>query len=193
MAADLGVSTDTIAETVRVGTIGDIGMNLAKFNATDRQIPIRVLLPESLRGHLSEIGAMKVPVKRGQAVPLETVADISLGQGPTAIDRYDRAIRVAIEGDMQGSDALGELISQVMKLPAASCVCASTSCARQAGLILAMPGLPATASRQGLAGSTPRGLRSSTSRMAALAAAAGTALGRAGAAGGGPASDRGGL
>ncbi len=62
---------------------------------------------------------MKVPVKGGQAVPLETVADISLGQGPTAIDRYDRAIRVAIEGDMQGSDALGELISQVLKLPAA--------------------------------------------------------------------------
>ena len=119
VAADLGVSTDTIAETVRVGTIGDIGLNLAKFNATDRQIPIRVQLPETLRGQLSEIGAMKVPVKGGQAVPLETVADISLGQGPTAIDRYDRAIRVAIEGDMQGSDALGELISQVLKLPAA--------------------------------------------------------------------------
>mgnify|MGYP003352752467 CR=1 FL=1 len=38
VAADLGVSTDAIAETVRVGTIGDIGLNLAKFNATDRQI-----------------------------------------------------------------------------------------------------------------------------------------------------------
>ncbi|GJD35228.1 efflux RND transporter permease subunit [Methylobacterium aerolatum] len=119
VAADLGISTDTIAETVRVGTIGDIGLNLAKFNATDRQIPIRVQLPEVLRGQLSELGAMKVPVKGGAAVPLATVADITLGQGPTAIDRYDRAVRVAIEGDMQGSDALGELIAQVLKLPAA--------------------------------------------------------------------------
>ena len=119
VAADLGVTTDTIAETVRVGTIGDIGMNLAKFNATDRQIPIRVQLPESLRGRLSELETLKVPVKGGAAVPLATVADISLGQGPTGIDRYDRAVRVALEGDMQGTDALAELISKVMSLPTA--------------------------------------------------------------------------
>ncbi|MBV9075998.1 MAG: efflux RND transporter permease subunit, partial [Methylobacteriaceae bacterium] len=52
VAADLGVSTDIIADTVRVGTIGDIGPNLAKFNAEDRQVPIRVMLPERLRGDL---------------------------------------------------------------------------------------------------------------------------------------------
>ncbi len=119
VAADLGVSTDTIAETVRVGTIGDIGMNLAKFNATDRQVPIRVQLPERLRGRLSDLETLKVPVKGGAAVPLATVADISLGQGPTGIDRYDRAVRVALEGDMQGTDALAELITQVMNLPTA--------------------------------------------------------------------------
>ena len=119
VAADLGVSTDLIAETVRVGTIGDIGANLAKFNAVDRQVPIRVQLPERLRGDLDALGALKVPVKGGAAVPLATVAEISLGQGPTAIDRYDRAVRVAIEGDMRGTDALGTLIEQVLALPAA--------------------------------------------------------------------------
>jgi multidrug efflux pump subunit AcrB len=62
---------------------------------------------------------LKVPVKGGTAVPLSTVADLSLGQGPTAIDRYDRSIRVALEADMQGSDALGSLIESVMNLPAA--------------------------------------------------------------------------
>ncbi|MGU3538585.1 efflux RND transporter permease subunit [Methylobacterium sp. A54F] len=119
VAADLGVSTDLIAETVRVGTIGDIGANLAKFNAKDRQVPIRVQLPERLRGDLAALASLKVPVKGGAAVPLSTVAEISLGQGPTAIDRYDRAVRVAIEADMQGSDALGSLIQSVMELPAA--------------------------------------------------------------------------
>ena len=119
IAADLGVSTDLIAETVRVGTIGDIAANLAKYNAKDRQIPIRVQFPESLRGKLDELGALKVPVKAGAAVPLATVADITLGRGPTAIDRYDRAVRVAIEADLMGSDALSELINQVMALPAA--------------------------------------------------------------------------
>lgn len=63
VAADLGVSTDLIAETVRVGTIGDIGANLAKFNAVDRQVPIRVQLPLALRGDLSQLESLKVPVK----------------------------------------------------------------------------------------------------------------------------------
>ena len=119
VAADLGVSTDLIAETVRVGTIGDIGANLAKFNAKDRQVPIRVQLPERLRGDLALLATLKVPVKGGAAVPLSTVADLSLGQGPTAIDRYDRAVRVALEADMRGSDALGSLIENVMNLPTA--------------------------------------------------------------------------
>ncbi|KQP07623.1 ABC transporter permease [Methylobacterium sp. Leaf99] len=119
VAADLGVSTDLIAETVRVGTIGDIGANLAKFNAVDRQVPIRVMLPERLRGDLSQLETLKVPVKGGASVPLSTVADLSLGRGPTAIDRYDRAVRVALEANMEGSDALGSLIAAVLDLPAA--------------------------------------------------------------------------
>ncbi|KQP60040.1 ABC transporter permease [Methylobacterium sp. Leaf111] len=119
VAADLGVTTDLIAETVRVGTIGDIGANLAKFNTIDRQVPIRVQLPERLRGDLSQLETLKVPVKGGAAVPLSTVADLSLGRGPTAIDRYDRAIRVALEADMEGSDALGTLIGAVLALPTA--------------------------------------------------------------------------
>ncbi|KQP92392.1 ABC transporter permease [Methylobacterium sp. Leaf113] len=119
VAAELGVSTDLIAETVRVGTIGDIGANLAKFNTIDRQVPIRVQLPERLRGDLSQLETLKVPVKGGGAVPLSTVADLSLGRGPTAIDRYDRAIRVALEADMEGSDALGSLIAAILDLPTA--------------------------------------------------------------------------
>jgi multidrug efflux pump subunit AcrB len=118
-AADLGVSTDTIAETVRVGTIGDIGLNLAKFNAADRQIPIRVQLPESARGSVSRLENLKVPAKNGTAVPLAAVADIELDQGPGAIERYDRVIRVAVEANMEGSDALGSLIAQALETPTA--------------------------------------------------------------------------
>lgn len=118
-AADLGVSTDTIAETVRVGTIGDIGLNLAKFNAADRQIPIRVQLPESARGAVSRLENLKVPAKNGTAVPLAAVADIELDQGPGAIERYDRVIRVAVEANMEGSDALGSLIQQALETPTA--------------------------------------------------------------------------
>jgi multidrug efflux pump subunit AcrB len=118
-AAELGVTTDVIAETVRVGTIGDIGMNLAKFNAADRQIPIRVELPDAVRGAVSRLETLKVPAKNGAAVPLAAVADIELGQGPGAIERYDRVVRVAVEANMEGSDALGSLIAQALATPTA--------------------------------------------------------------------------
>jgi multidrug efflux pump subunit AcrB len=119
LAAELGVSTDVIAETVRVATIGDVGANLAKFDAGDRQVPIRVQLPESVRGDRRLLDVLKVPAKGGAAVPLAAVADVELAQGPTSIDRYDRALRVALEGDLRGTDALGEVLDAIYNLPTA--------------------------------------------------------------------------
>ncbi|MBZ6078813.1 efflux RND transporter permease subunit [Microvirga puerhi] len=119
LAAELGVSTDVLAETVRVATIGDVSANLAKFNAGDRQIPIRVQLPENVRGRRDLIDVLKVPAKGGAAVPLSSVADITFAQGPTSIDRYDRALRVALEADMRGTDALGEVLEAIYNLPTA--------------------------------------------------------------------------
>ena len=119
VAAELGVTTDVIADTVRVATIGDVGPNLPKFNAPGRQVPIRVQLPESSRGDFGFLQSLKVPAKNNAAVPLSGVADVELGQGPTAIDRYDRRLRVALEGDMFGTDALGEVLKAIYALPTA--------------------------------------------------------------------------
>ena len=44
VAADLGVSTEALSETIRVATLGDIDANLAKYNAGDRLVPIRCSL-----------------------------------------------------------------------------------------------------------------------------------------------------
>ncbi|GGF84806.1 ABC transporter permease [Azorhizobium oxalatiphilum] len=118
-AAELGVSVDTIAETVRIATIGDINANLAKFSAKDRQIDIRVQLDERARTHLSTFDALKVPTASGGAVPLTTVADVTFGKGPTSLDRYDRARRIAVEADLVGTTPLGDALEAVKALPAA--------------------------------------------------------------------------
>ncbi|MGB3866112.1 MAG: efflux RND transporter permease subunit, partial [Xanthobacteraceae bacterium] len=52
LAARLGVSTESLSETIRVATIGDVGPALAKFDAGDRQVPIRVQLADGARGDL---------------------------------------------------------------------------------------------------------------------------------------------
>jgi multidrug efflux pump subunit AcrB len=118
-ASELGVSTDALAEAIRIATLGDIDANLAKFNAGDRLVPMRVALPRSSRGDLDTLGNLRVTTSRGASVPLSSVADIEFGQGPATISRFDRQRRVAVEADLATTDALGEALDAVYALPAA--------------------------------------------------------------------------
>jgi hydrophobe/amphiphile efflux-1 (HAE1) family protein len=119
IAAELGVSTEAISEAVRIATIGDIGANLAKFDVGERQVPIRVQLEERARGDRQLLEGLKVATTSGATVPLSAVARFELGQGPTAIDRYDRMRRVLIGADLVGNAPLGEAVERVLALPAA--------------------------------------------------------------------------
>ncbi|MBU1210290.1 MAG: efflux RND transporter permease subunit [Alphaproteobacteria bacterium] len=119
IAADLGVSTQAISEAVRVATIGDIGANLAKFDVGDRQVPIRVKLPDSARSDRQLLENLMVPTAAGGYVPLATVAKFELSQGPTAIDRFDRSRRILIGADLVGESPLGDAVNAILALPAA--------------------------------------------------------------------------
>ncbi|KQT57345.1 efflux RND transporter permease subunit [Aureimonas sp. Leaf427] len=117
-ASDLGIAPDAISETVRVATIGDVGANLAKFNVGTRQVPIRVQLEEAAREDLSTVRSLRVTTASGKAVPLEAVAEIGFGQGPSTIDRYDRDRLVKVGTDMAPGHELGEGSARIMTLPA---------------------------------------------------------------------------
>jgi len=117
-AAKAGISPDAIAETVRVATIGDVAANLAKFNAGDRLVPIRVQIEERARTELSEIEALRVLSQSGAAIPLGAVADVTFGRGPSSIDRYDRKRRANLGVDLAPGLPLGtarEIFLDVVK------------------------------------------------------------------------------
>ncbi|HKZ73755.1 MAG TPA: efflux RND transporter permease subunit [Steroidobacteraceae bacterium] len=116
LAAELGVSVATISQTIRIATLGALPQNAAKFSLADRQIPIRVSLVESARNDLSTIENLPVPTADGGAVPLKAVAEISFGQGPTRVRRYNQTRRVAIEADRNGVE-LGEALEKMAELP----------------------------------------------------------------------------
>ncbi len=105
-AARLGVSPNKIAETIRVATIGDIDANLAKFNAGDRLVPIRVQIDEHARADLQRLKNLRVTSTTGKAIPLVAVADITFGRGPGSINRYDRERRAVIGVDLVSRYAL---------------------------------------------------------------------------------------
>ncbi|MDX1251833.1 MAG: efflux RND transporter permease subunit [Gammaproteobacteria bacterium] len=115
-AADLGVTAQAIAETVRVATAGDYETALAKLNLAERQVPIRVKLPRAVRADLAQLERLLVPGRNGP-VMLGTVAALSLESGPAEINRLNRSRNVILEVEL-GSRQLGEAYAEAMQLPA---------------------------------------------------------------------------
>ncbi len=99
LAAQLGVSTLALSQTIRVATLGDIDQNSAKFSLSDRQIPIRVMLARESRQSIDVIRNLPVQLANGGSVPLSLVADISFGAGPTSIQRRNQNFRTFIGAD----------------------------------------------------------------------------------------------
>ncbi|HKO71972.1 MAG TPA: efflux RND transporter permease subunit, partial [Bradyrhizobium sp.] len=120
LAARLGVSTESLSQTIRVATIGDVGPALAKFDAGGRLVPVRVQLEDAARGDLALLEQLRVPLglhgEKG-GVPLSVVADIKLDQGPTSINRYDRERQATVAADLVGSAALGDATRKIYELP----------------------------------------------------------------------------
>jgi hydrophobe/amphiphile efflux-1 (HAE1) family protein len=117
LAAQLGVTVSSISETIRIATLGDIDQNSAKFSLSDRQVPIRVSLIESTRRDLSTLENLPVPTSFGGAVPLKSVADISFGEGPTKVRRYNQSRRISLVSDLAPGVALGTALDKIHALP----------------------------------------------------------------------------
>jgi len=118
LAADLGVTTAALSQTIRIATLGDIDQNAAKFSLSDRQIPIRVLLSEDSRRSLATIENLPVPTSKGTTVPLKTVAEIGFGAGPTELRRYNQTRRIVIGADLAPGLVTGNAQEKIDALPA---------------------------------------------------------------------------
>jgi hydrophobe/amphiphile efflux-1 (HAE1) family protein len=116
IAAELGVSVQSISQTIKIATMGDLPQNGAKFSLADRLIPIRVSLLESARRDLSILENLPVPTASGASVPLKSVADVSFGQGPSAIRRYNQRRRAFIEADLSPGVQLGTATKKIYAL-----------------------------------------------------------------------------
>jgi len=117
LSVRLGISTESLAESIRVATIGDVEQALAKFDTGDRLVPIRVQLTDTAKADIQKLEQMRVPTPRGGGVPLSAVADIKLTQGPNSINRFDRQRQATVSADLVGHSALGDAMTQIDKLP----------------------------------------------------------------------------
>ena len=117
LAASLGINTSALSQAIRIATIGEIDQNAAKFSLSDRQVPIRVRLPEDARRDLSTIANLPVPTASGGSVPLSRVAEITFGSGPSTIQRYNQERRTFIGADLAPGVVKGTAMDKVKALP----------------------------------------------------------------------------
>jgi len=118
IAADMGVTTNALSQTIRIATLGDIDQNVAKFSLSDRQIPIRVAIDEDSRRNLSTIQNLPVPTASGGSVPLKVVADIGFGAGPSELRRYNQSRRAMIGADLAPGTVSGQAMTKINQLDA---------------------------------------------------------------------------
>jgi len=117
-AADLGVTSSAIAETLRIATMGDYDVSLPKFNLSQRQVPIMVKLADAGRRDLSVLERLAVPSNKANIGPVmvSQVASLGLSSGPAVIDRYDRSRNINFEIEL-ATLPLGDVTTAVQQLP----------------------------------------------------------------------------
>lgn len=117
LAADLGVTTSALSQTIRIATLGEIEQNSAKFSLSDRQVPITVSLSENARRDITTLENLPVPTSNGGSVPLKAVAEIGFGSGPTTILRSNQVRRLSIGADLAPGVVSGDVWAKVNNLP----------------------------------------------------------------------------
>lgn len=116
--ADKGVTTQDIATTLRVATVGDYEQRLSKLNLDTRQIPIVVRLPDVAKQNVSQLEGLYVPsaLPAGQGVRVGEVASLDFGTGPAQISRLDRERAISITVQPANGE-LGDLVQAVKAIP----------------------------------------------------------------------------
>ncbi len=121
--ARLGVTAQDVHDVV-TATIG--GRQAGTIFEGDRRFPVVVRLTDTQRSDLSVLEQIQVPVAGGAFVPLASVADIAIVDGPNQISRENGKRRVVVQANVRGraiSDVVADAkaaISKDVRLPAGS-------------------------------------------------------------------------
>jgi HAE1 family hydrophobic/amphiphilic exporter-1 len=104
-AADLGVSTMTIASAVKTLIGGD---QITKFKSAGDRYDVSVRLDDGLRNRPDDILDLSVRNQRGQLVSLRNLVEVRQESGPVQIDRYNRQRQVTILANLVQTKATAD-------------------------------------------------------------------------------------
>ncbi len=96
-AADLGAPLDTVSSTMRT-LVG--GEEVSKFKDGDEQYVVRLRLDDQFRNNPRTMGDLFVPASGGRLVRVSDVANLTLGNSPASIDRYNRMRQISVNANL---------------------------------------------------------------------------------------------
>jgi len=100
----IGVTAGDVQDTV-AAAIG--GSEAGVIFEGDRRFPVVIRLSEASRSDLTEVAQVPVPTSAGGFVPLSTVADIAVVDGPNQISRENGKRRVVVQANVRDRDVAG--------------------------------------------------------------------------------------
>ena len=123
--ARLGVTAQDVQDTV-TATIG--GRTSGMIFEGDRRFPVVIRLSDAQRADINLLQQLQVAVPGGSHVPLASVAEINLVDGPNQISRENGKRRVVVQANVRGRDVGSVVadaqaaIARTVRLPAGSYV-----------------------------------------------------------------------
>jgi len=107
-AADLGVSIDSLAATMRT-LVG--GEDVTTIKQGDNQYNVQLRLDEQFRDQPEKLGNLLIPSAAGP-VRVSDVAQLTMGNGPANIQRYNRQRQITVYASLDGIP-LGDGVTRV--------------------------------------------------------------------------------
>jgi cobalt-zinc-cadmium resistance protein CzcA len=120
-AARLGVTAKDVQDVV-AAAVG--GREAGVIFEGDRHFPIVIRLADADRANFDTLGQVPVPTPSGASVPLTSVAEIRIDDGPNQISRENGKRRVVVQANVRGRDITSvvadaqAVIAKDVRLPA---------------------------------------------------------------------------
>src|SRR5678815_1324202 len=114
-AADLGVDTSDIANSLRLMVGGEDQASRFRDDSTNEDYDVELRLTEKDRNDPATLSHLYVPSSRGELVRLDNLVRIKRDTSPSRIDRLDRERQVSVRASVAPGYALADRIEALRK------------------------------------------------------------------------------
>ena len=109
--ARYGINVEDVQDVIETAIGGKVATEVFEG---DKRFSVLLRYPEEKRNSVEAIGNILVKSSAGAAIPMSSLADILVSEGPVQISREDSKRRVVIECNVEGRD-IGSFVAEAQK------------------------------------------------------------------------------